>query len=95
MTVRIHLELDDPVLRRRLTALLRADPEVVYAEPDQRRYIHTVPSDPLYAVVPKTATNPVGWPGQWYLMPSSVGTPRSRRSVRDSSLRVMISDSLQ
>ena len=50
-------------------ARLRADPEVVYAELDQRRFIHQVPpSDPLYAA---TQT----WPGQWYLMPSSPATP--------------------
>ncbi len=35
-------------------ARLRADPAVEYAEPDQRRYPHAVPTDPLYV-------------GQWYL----------------------------
>jgi serine protease len=39
-------------------ARLRADPEVVYAEPDQRRYIQSTPDDPLY-------------PDQWYLQNSS------------------------
>jgi serine protease len=43
-------------------ARLRADPQVQYAEPDQRRYIHGVPNDPLY-------------PDQWYLLPSSATTP--------------------
>jgi serine protease len=41
---------------------LRADPEVQYAEPDQRRYVHSVPDDTLYSE-------------QWYLMPSSAVTP--------------------
>ena len=35
-------------------ARLRADPEVEYAVPDERRYLHAVPNDPLYAQ-------------QWYL----------------------------
>lgn len=35
-------------------ARLRADPEVEYAVPDEQRYIHSVPSDPLFAQ-------------QWYL----------------------------
>jgi serine protease len=39
-------------------ARLRADPQVVYAEPDQRRYINAVPSDPLYL-------------DQWYLQDAS------------------------
>jgi serine protease len=43
-------------------ARLRADPQVQYAEVDQRRYIHSVPDDTLY-------------PEQWYLMPSSATTP--------------------
>ncbi|HEV2284737.1 MAG TPA: S8 family serine peptidase, partial [Steroidobacteraceae bacterium] len=37
-----------------LLARLRADPDVEYAVPDQRRYIHGAPNDPLYAQ-------------QWYL----------------------------
>ncbi len=35
-------------------ARLKADPDVEFAEPDQRRYPHAVPNDPLYT-------------GQWYL----------------------------
>jgi serine protease len=35
---------------------LKADPDVEYAVPDERRYIHSVPNDPLYATG-----------GQWYL----------------------------
>jgi serine protease len=37
-----------------MLARLRADPEVEYAVPDAQRYIHSVPSDPLFAQ-------------QWYL----------------------------
>jgi len=44
-------------------ARLRADSEVEYAEIDQRRYIHAVPNDTLYATM------------QWYLQPSSTTTP--------------------
>jgi serine protease len=40
-------------------ARLRADPAVVYAEADQRRYIHDTPDDPLYL-------------DQWYLQNSSM-----------------------
>jgi serine protease len=39
-------------------ARLRADPEVIFAEPDRRRYIHAVPNDPLYL-------------DQWYLHSAS------------------------
>ena len=35
---------------------LQADPDVEYAVPDERRYIHAVPNDPLYSTG-----------GQWYL----------------------------
>ena len=35
-------------------AVLRADPAVEYAEPDQRRYAHTIPNDPLFT-------------GEWFL----------------------------
>src|SRR3954467_12637699 len=35
---------------------LKADPDVAYAVPDERRYLHAVPNDPLYATT-----------GQWYL----------------------------
>lgn len=38
-------------------ARLRADPAIEYAEPDQWRYPHAMPNDPLYA----------GQTGQWYL----------------------------
>lgn len=40
---------------------LRADPDVEYAVPDERRYIHAAPNDPLY-------------PQQWYLQ-TGAATP--------------------
>lgn len=43
-------------------ARLRADPDVVYAEADQRRYIQAAPTDPLFVQ-------------QWYLQPNSSSTP--------------------
>lgn len=43
-------------------AHLRADSGVEYADPDQRRYAQTVPSNSLYG-------------GQWYLQPSSATDP--------------------
>jgi serine protease len=42
-------------------ARLRADPEVEYAVPDERRYVHAAPNDPLYAE-------------QWYLQ-TAAATP--------------------
>jgi len=42
-------------------ARLRADPDVEYAEPDQRRYVHAVPNDTLY---PRSDAS---HPGQWYM----------------------------
>jgi serine protease len=53
-----------------ILARLRADPQVQYAELDQRRYIHTVPNDTLYAANPAVSYN-----GQWNLMPSSAAAP--------------------
>jgi serine protease len=41
---------------------LRADPEVEYAEINQRRFPHALPNDPLFSQ-------------QWYLQPSSATTP--------------------
>jgi serine protease len=43
-------------------ARLRADPDVEYAEADQRRYVSAVPNDPFYLATP-------GATGQWFLMP--------------------------
>jgi serine protease len=49
---------------------LRADSDVEYAEPDQRRYIHAVPNDPLYA--PVDASHP----GQWFMQnPTTISAP--------------------
>lgn len=45
--------------RETTLARLRADPAVEYAEPDQRRYIHAIPTDPLFAA------------GQWHLKNAS------------------------
>jgi serine protease len=48
---------------------LRADPEVEYAEPDQRRYPHaTTPNDALFSE-------------QWYLQQSSAATPSALDAV--------------
>ena len=48
---------------------LRADPEVEYAEVDQRRYPHaTTPTDPLFSE-------------QWYLQPGSATTPSAVDAV--------------
>ncbi|HEX4387623.1 MAG TPA: S8 family serine peptidase [Steroidobacteraceae bacterium] len=66
-------------------ARLRADPQVEYAELDQRRYAHgVVPSDPLYAQ-------------QWFLMPSSATTPsaidaQSAWSTTTGSAALVIAD---
>jgi serine protease len=51
---------------------LRADPQVEYAELDQRRYLHTVPNDPQYAPNADAALQEYG---QWYLQPSSSTQP--------------------
>ncbi|TLY80956.1 MAG: peptidase, partial [Gammaproteobacteria bacterium] len=47
---------------------LRADPDVEYAEVDQRRYPHAVPNDPLFSQ-------------QWYLQQSSATTPSAVDAV--------------
>jgi len=48
-------------------AILRADPDVEFAEPDLRRFPHALPNDPLFA-------------GQWYLQNSAV-TPSAVDAV--------------
>ena len=48
-------------------AILRADPDVEFAEPDLRRFPHAVPDDPLFA-------------GQWYLQ-DSASTPSAVDAV--------------
>ena len=51
----------------RLAALLRADPDVEFAEPNGRRRIAAAPNDPLYAAA-STGVRPNGPDaGQWYL----------------------------
>jgi len=51
-------------------ARLRADPDVEYAEPDQRRYVHAVPDDNLYA------RTDAAHPGQWYMQnPATISVP--------------------
>ena len=64
ITALIHAVRVETVMGESLTATLarlRADPEVEYAVPDQRRYIHAAPNDPLY-------------PQQWYLQ-TAAATP--------------------
>ncbi len=43
-------------------AKLRADPAVLFADVDQRRYPHAAPDDPLFVPTPGTAV------GQWYML---------------------------
>ncbi len=52
-------------------SILRADPQVAFAEPDRRRYAHAMPNDPLYA-------------SQWYLKGDQVSAVRAE-SAWDSS----------
>jgi serine protease len=47
-------------------ARLRADPAVLYAEPDEQRHVLAVPNDPLY--VPSAGSTT----GQWYLQDAGV-----------------------
>jgi serine protease len=63
-------------------ARLRADPEVEYAEPDQRRYAHAVPDDPLYA------------PEQWYLQPPDATSTLSAIDAQDAWATTTGSNSL-
>ena len=49
-----------------LAALLAKDPEVEYAEPDQKRRIRAIPNDPLY---PNNLVGATPVSGQWYLRP--------------------------
>src|SRR5581483_289398 len=65
ITDRIHVMLVEPADAGDSVAAtatrLKADPDVEYAEPDQRRYTHAVPNDTLYA--PIDASHP----GQCYM----------------------------
>lgn len=52
---RLHvLELDESESAEEALERVRRDPDVEFAELDERRYLHALPNDPLYA-------------GQWYL----------------------------
>jgi serine protease len=66
ITARMHVVHLDPALAAESLAktleALRADPEVEYAEIDQRRYAHATPNDTLFATQ------------QWYLQ-NSAATP--------------------
>src|ERR1700690_444312 len=59
-------------------ARLRADPEVEYAEPDQRRHAHVLPDDPLF-VASATAT------GQWYLQNPNANPSAPAPSATDAA----------
>jgi serine protease len=59
VAARLHvLELDDTESSGETLERVRRDPDVEFAELDQRRYLHALPNDPLYA-------------GQWYLQSSN------------------------
>lgn len=57
----VHIDAAAGESAAAILARLRADPEVEYAVPDERRYIHGAPNDPLYTQ-------------QWYLQ-SAAATP--------------------
>ena len=64
------LEIAAPATSANMEAnlsILRADPDVEFAEPDLRRFPHAVPGDPLFA-------------GQWYLQ-NSASTPSAVDAV--------------
>jgi serine protease len=66
-------------------ARLRADPDVEYAEGDQRRYIHTVPDDPLYSPgVPDQDGSGV-MAVQWYEQPPVAGGSSATPSAVDAA----------
>jgi serine protease len=65
----LQLEAGAGQERSEVLARLRADPEVEYAEADQRRYPHALPDDPLFASM------------QWYMQPSSATTPSAVDAV--------------
>jgi serine protease len=74
ITDRMHaLDLEPAVSGESETATvarLRADSDVEYAEPDQRRYPHAVPNDTLYSRVDASH------PGQWYMQnPTTISAP--------------------
>ncbi len=56
---------------------LRADPNVSFAEADQRRFPHAVPNDPLFAPTP-------GASGQWYMQTPSTVSATSDAAATDA-----------
>jgi serine protease len=56
---------------------LRADPAVVFADVDERRYPHALPNDPLF--VPTATAS-----GQWYMLTPSTATPSSDAAATDA-----------
>ena len=58
-------------------AKLRADPAVVFADVDERRYPHALPNDPLF--VPTATAS-----GQWYMLTPSTATPTSDAAATDA-----------
>jgi serine protease len=56
---------------------LRADPAVVFADVDERRYPHALPNDPLF--VPTATAS-----GQWYMLTPSTATPTSDAAATDA-----------
>ncbi len=71
-------------------ARFRSDPQVEYAVPDQRRYIHAVPTDPLFPYPTQTSA------GQWYLQndpttPSAVNA-QAAWDITKGSASLVIAD---
>jgi serine protease len=56
---------------------LRADPNVEFADVDQRRYPHALPNDPLFMASP-------GASGQWYMQTPSTLTATSDAAATDA-----------
>jgi serine protease len=68
----VHIEAQAGEPAAATLARLRADPAVEYAVPDERRYIHGAPNDPLYAQ-------------QWYLQ-TAAATPSAVDALDDWSI---------
>ena len=60
-----------------LLARLRADPAVLYAEPDQRRFAHVLPDDPLFFASANAS-------GQWYLQSANANAAAPAPSAIDA-----------
>ena len=78
ITTRLHAIRVRPAVQgesiAQTLARLRADPDVEYAEPDQRRYIHEAPDDPLYDGSETDSGAPLQ---QWYEQAPVSGTGAS------------------